>query len=190
MEKAPPQLRAYMHSGVGEIALVVGLILLVPWIAKPFTGEVAWSLFDFVFAGALLFGTGLAFELISRKTGTIEYRAAVGAALAGVLLLIWINFAVGIIGSKDNPANLMYIGVLAVLLIGALIALLRPHGMALVLFATALAHAVVTVVALVITPWDLDAFKTLALNGFFVALWVASALLFRRANAILNRRLE
>jgi hypothetical protein len=177
------------NKNILYLALGVGLILLVPWIAMQLTGEMVWSLFDFVFAGALLFGTGLAFELISRKTGTLEYRAAVGAALAGAFLLVWINLAVGIIGSEDNPANVMYLGVLAVLVIGALLALLRPRGMALALFATALAHAVVTLIALVITPWDLDAFKTLALNGFFVALWVASAVLFRRANATLNRQL-
>jgi len=172
------------------IALVVGLILLVPLIAMQFSDEVAWTPFDLTVAGGLLFGTGLAYELISRKTSTIEYQVAVGITLAAALLLIWINLAVGIIGSEENPANMMYVGVLAVLVIGTLIALLRPRGMARALFATALTHATVTVIALIITPWDLEALKTLVLNVSFVALWVASAWLFRRANSIINQRHE
>ena len=138
---------------------------------------------DFVVAGALLFGTGLAYELVARKAGSIAYRAAVGVALAAALLLVWMNLAVGIIGSEDNPANLMYIGVLAVVIIGALIAHFRPQGMARALFATALAQALVAVIAL-IAEKDLAVFQLLMVNGFFVALWVGSALLFRRAKGI------
>jgi hypothetical protein len=109
----------------------------------------------------------------------------VGVALATALLLVWINLAVGIIGSEDNPANWMYLGVLAVLVIGALITRFRPQGMARVLSATALAQAIVTVIAL-ITQQELDTLEILLLNGFFVALWVGSAWLFRRADASLS----
>jgi len=42
---------------------------------------------------------------------------------------------------------LMYIGVLAVGIIGALIARFQPHGMARALFATALAQMLVAVIA-------------------------------------------
>ena len=166
------------------IAFAVGLFLLLVSVAMRFTDGEGWSPFDYIFAGTFLFGTGLAFELVSRRARTLEYRAALGAALVGAFLLIWINLAVGIIGSEDNPANLMYFGVLALLGLGTLLALLRPLGMARALFATALAHAIVSVVAVLITPWSLDSLKTLALNLFFVALWAASAWLFRRASVI------
>jgi hypothetical protein len=53
------------------------------------------------------------------------------------------NLAVGIIGSEDNPANLMYGGVLAVGIIGAIIARFEPHGMARALVATTLATSAV-----------------------------------------------
>jgi hypothetical protein len=171
------------------IALAVAFILLLPLLAMQITDEVAWDMADFAVAGALLFGTGLAYELVARKSGMISYRAAVGVALSAALLLVWMNLAVGIIGSEDNSANLMYIGVLAVLIIGAVIAHLRPHGMARALFATALAQAFVTVIAL-FAEKQLAVLEILLLNGFFVALWVGSALLFRRADAALNRRLE
>ena len=171
------------------IALAVALILLVPLIAMQFSDDVDWSIFDFAVAGGLLFGTGLAYELLTRKSGISEYRAALGVALAGALLLVWINLAVGIIGSEDNPANSMYLGVLAVAGFGALLARLRPGGMAGVMFATALAQAAVTVIALLTEPHP-DVYQLVLLNGFFVALWAASAVLFWRANTELNRRLE
>jgi hypothetical protein len=168
-------------------AAVVALILMVPLVAMQFTDEVIWTLFDFVFMGALLFGTGLAYELVARKAGTIAYRVAVGLALAAAFLLVWINGAVGIIGSEDNPANLLYGGVLAIGFIGAIVARFHPHGMARALFATALAQALVPVIAFIIwkpsfaeAPGILGVF---ALNAFFVMLFVGSALLFRRASA-------
>jgi hypothetical protein len=182
-----------MNKNILLIALAVALILLVPLIAMQFTDEVAWSPFDFAVAGALLFGTGLAFELITRQAGANAYRAAVGVALLAALLLVWINLAVGIIGSEDNPANLMYIGVLAVFLIGALRARFRPQAMPRVLFATALAQVVVPVVALMIWQPEisspevlLDLLRVVGVNAFFVVMWVGSALLFRRTNDTLH----
>lgn len=183
------------HRNIIRIALATAFILLLPLSAMQVSDEVNWSLADFAAAGALLFGTGLMYELIARKAGALAYRAAVGVALAAAFILIWINLAVGIIGSEDNPANLMYIGVLAVGIIGAIMARLQPHGMARALFATALAQAMVALIALVTelgSPWDRPA-KTLMLNGFFVTLFVGSALLFRRATAMgskWDRRIE
>jgi hypothetical protein len=76
------------------IALATGLILLVPLLAMQFTDEVAWTLSDFVTAGALLFGTGLTFVLAARKTR--KYRAVIGIALAAALIYVWAELAVGV----------------------------------------------------------------------------------------------
>jgi hypothetical protein len=172
-----------MHNkNIIRLALVTGILLLVPWVAMQFTDHVVWSLFDFIVAGALLFGTGLTYELIARK-GAIAYRAAIGIALAAAFILIWMNLAVGMIGSEDNPANLMYIGVLAIGTIGAIIARLEPQGMSRALFATAVAQTLVAAIALVAdlgAPWNRPV-QILFLNAFFVMLFVGSALLFRRA---------
>lgn len=116
------------------------------------------------------------------ETGNTAYRTAIGVALAAAFLLVWLSLGVGIIGKDGDPANLMYFGVLAVGIIGALIARFQPHGMARALFAAALAQALVTAIALVGglgRPWSGPA-ELLALNGFFVALFVGSALLFRK----------
>ncbi len=172
-----------------RIALATAFILLLPLLAMQFTDQVVWDLADFAVAGVLLFGAGLTYELIARKAGRIAHRFAVGVAVAAALLLVWINLAVGIIGNEGNPANLMYIGVLAVGIIGAVIASLEPRGMARVLFATAGAQMLVPVIALIIGPPQVSSwgaagvFGVFGLNGFFAALWVGSGLLFRRASA-------
>jgi len=159
------------------------LILLLPLLAMLFTDDVRWSLTDFVFAAALLFGACLTYELVASTVANIEYRAAAGVAVAAALILVWLSLGVGIIGKDGDPANLMYFGVLAVGIIGALIARFRPRGMARALVATALAQTSVAVIALIAGlgyPWS-GALELSALNGFFVALFIASAWLFRRA---------
>ncbi len=174
------------NKNILYLVLAAACILLVPLIAMQFTDEVAWSPGDFAVAGALLVGTGLAYELITRRTGNIAYRLAVGLALATALFLIWANLAVGLIGSEDEPANLMYIGVLAVGIIGALMARFQPRGMSRALFATALAQALVAALALLAGMYRYpgsSVSEIINVNGLFVVLWVGSALLFRRAGA-------
>ena len=143
-----------------------------------------WDAVDFAVFIALLVGVGVVYTLAIRKTDNTAYRSAVGVAIAAAFILVWVNGAVGIIGDEGNDANMMYFGVLAVGFIGAIIARFQPHGMARALFATALAHALVTVIALLagfgsrgpIWPWDV-----LISTGFFAGLWLISAWLFRKA---------
>ncbi|MBW3632623.1 MAG: hypothetical protein KY456_06310 [Chloroflexi bacterium] len=157
------------------------MLLIV--LSMQITADMNWGLFDFVFAGAVIFGTGLTYQLVTRKGGNMAYRLAVGLALAATFILVWSNLAVGVIGSEDNLANLMYGGVLAVGFIGTIIAELRPQGMARTLFAMALAQTVVAVIALIFglgSPWS-EPGEIVYVNGFFVTLFVGSALLFRSA---------
>ena len=94
------------------------------------------------------------------------------------------NGAVGVIGTESDDANLMYGGVLAVGVIGAVIARFRPDGMARALFATALAQALVAVIALIAglgSTGPIWPRGILILTGFFTALWLISAWLFREA---------
>jgi hypothetical protein len=159
-------------------------LLLLPLVAMRFTNEVNWDETDFMVFGAMLAAACGTCELAAGMTGNTAYRAAVGVAVAAAFILVWMNLAVGIIGTEDNPANLMFGGVLAVGIVGAVIARLQPHGMARALVATALAQALVAVIALIAglgstgPGWPGD---ILVLTGFFAALWVGSALLFRKA---------
>lgn len=54
---------------------------------------------DFIIMGILLFGTGLTFELVSRKIKSTANRVVLGIVLATLFLLVWAELAVGILGS-------------------------------------------------------------------------------------------
>lgn len=115
---------------------------------------------------------------------TSTYRLAVGAACATAIILVWVIGAVGLVGVEGDPADLMYAGVLAVGLVGALIARFRPEGMAAALVATASAQALVAVIALIAGKHQAAVSSVpeiLISNAFFVALWLGSAGLFRSA---------
>jgi hypothetical protein len=77
------------------IALATGGILLIPLIAMQFTGEVNWTLLDFVTMGFLLFGTGSMFVLTARQIDK-KHRVATGIAFAIALLWLWAELAVGV----------------------------------------------------------------------------------------------
>lgn len=158
-------------------------LLLLPLAAMQFTDDVNWGLGDFVTFGAMLAVACGTYESAARMTRDKTYRAAVGVAVAASFFLVWVNLAVGIIGSERNPANLMYAGVLAVGIVGAIIARFRPLGMARALVATASAQALAAMIALLVgwdDPWN-GPLEILALNGFFIALFAGSAWLFRHA---------
>jgi hypothetical protein len=83
-----------------RVALATAFILLVPLVAMQFTDEVAWGVADFVFAGALLAGTGLLLELTARKPGKIAYRVV--AAAIGVAAIV--------LGEADDAPGLVLFG--------------------------------------------------------------------------------
>lgn len=81
------------------LLFVAAVLLSVPYVAMKFTGEVNWTAFDFIVAGILLFGTGLAIELALRMVTTFWSRVAVCAAILLVLFIVWAELAVGFIGT-------------------------------------------------------------------------------------------
>ncbi|MCG5485600.1 MAG: hypothetical protein KK482_18040 [Sinorhizobium meliloti] len=158
-------------------------LMLLPLLAMQVTEEVVWDVADFAVFGAMLIAAGGVYEVSARFAAGNAYRAAVGLALATAFLLVWVNLAVGIIGTEDDPANLLYGGVLAFGIIGAFIARFQPAGMARAFFATALAQALVAAVA-VAAGMGYPAsppLEILCVNALFAMLWLASALLFRKA---------
>jgi hypothetical protein len=152
-------------------------LLLLPLVAMQFTREVNWSPADFLVIGVMLLAACGAYEFAVWMSGNTAYRAGFGIAVVAAFLLVWINLAVGIIGDENNPANLMFGGVLVVGLVSALIARFRPHGMFQALVATASAQMLVAVIAL---AGDLG-YEAVVLSVFFAATWLTSAALFQKA---------
>lgn len=160
--------------------IVVSLLMLIPLIAMQYSHEVVWTLSDFVIAWILLFGTGLIFILISTRINNLFYKAAVGLAVVTALFLIWSNLAVGLIGSEDNQANLMYGAVFTVLFLGSIIARLQPKGMSITLLAAAFTQAIICIIA-IIGGYGLpenSPMQLVFINGFFITLFLGSSLLF------------
>ncbi len=150
-------------------------LLLLPLVAMQFTTEMNWDETDFIVFSAMLVIACGTYELAAMAMENSAYRAAIGTATAGAFLLVWMNLAVGVIGTEENPLNLMYGGVIVVGIAGAVIARFQPYGMASAMMVVALAQVFVAVIAQVAGHF------TWVLTAVFVALWLGSAWLFRKA---------
>lgn len=178
-----------VRQSIRRQVLMVGIgtacLLMIPLIAMFFTKEVNWGLLDFVVMGILLFGAGLTYVMISKAAENYAYRFAAGIAVAGGLLLIWMNLAVGIIGAEGNPANFLYLAVIASGIIGTVLSKLQSSGMAKTMFATAVIQMMVPATALIIWKPAMEAspgvFGVFLINIFFAVLFAVSGLLFRKA---------
>lgn len=122
----------------------VAFILLLPLIMGA-----PWTLSDYVVMGVMLGIAGLLIELAVRASGDAAYRAGALVAVAAGFLLVWVNLAVGFLGSEDNPANMLFGGVILTALLGAIIARFRAAGIAHAMFAAAGAQLLVGIAALV-----------------------------------------
>src|SRR5690606_8669709 len=132
----------------------------------------------------LLFGACGAWELALRMSENFAYRAAAAIAVLSVLLLVWLVLAVDLIGVEGDRFDLLYAGVIAVGLAGAVLSRLRPAGLSRTLAAMALVQAGIAALALAAGKQRVEAssvLEILGVNGLFVALFLASAWLFRRA---------
>lgn len=165
--------------------VIPALPLLVPLVAMQFSSEVNWSPSDFIVAYVLLTGAALAFRFITGRLTTLPHRAAAALAVFAGLSLVWVNLAVGVIGNEDNPANLLYGGVLVIGLVGAALARLEAAGLARVCYAMALAQFAVPIIAFV--GWrpnfDVNVALIFALNLVWVMMFTVAGLLFRPAGA-------
>jgi hypothetical protein len=162
---------------------VTALILLTPLVAMQFTDEVNWTVSDFAFAGALLVGCGITYELAAR-VGNLAYQAGVVMSLGAGVLTVWVTGAVGIIGSEANPGNLVYLGLVAFAVAAAALARGRPARMSWAMAVVAFGQVLVPPIAynsLANPQSDVLQPEVFAITGFLTAMWLASAWLFRKA---------
>ena len=139
-----------------------------------------WDALDFVVAGILIGGVGLGIWIATRLSDNKAYRAGAALALIGGLLLIWMNLAVGIIGSENEPFNLFYGGVIGIGVLGALVTKFKPDGLSKVLLAMTGAQVLIGLMALGLGKGGPA--EIVLITGFFCLFWFASAALFRRAS--------
>lgn len=110
------------------------------------------------------------------------YVLASALAVLTALFLVLAIGALGILGEGGRPDR-VYAAVLAVLVVGTLVARLRARGMALALLATAATQALVTAVALAtgLPPDGASVADIVGINAMYVVLFSCAAWLFNRS---------
>lgn len=161
-----------------------GALLLAPLIAMRFDTGVNWTPFDFAFAGGMMLAVLVPWELAMRRSSDLAYLVGAAITLGTAFIIVWASGAVGIVGSEDNAANLMFLGVIGVAVVGAVFTGFRSAGMARALFATAAAQVLVGAVALIGVmgaggpSWPID---VIAATAVFTFAWLIAGGLFRRS---------
>jgi len=170
-------------SQLGKMMLRVALgalaLLMVPLVASRVVEGWHWGAGSFVFVYVLFFATGMAYALIARKMGVWSYKAGVGVALVAGFALGWSTMVQT--ADSGHPERLWYLSVLVVGFIGACLARLKAPRLAVTLFAMAATLALITVMLPSGAPPDMARRMAIG-HGVYVALFIASGLMFRHAS--------
>lgn len=164
------------QSGRLKLLGLVAALMAVPVIVLRAIEGYEWDPGDAVFLGILFLGITMSLEVAARVPDRLAYGAGLGLAIFAGFAQIWVNLAVGIIGSEDNAINLIYVAVIGIAVLGAVIAGFRARHMVKAMAATAVAQAATFFIALVAGFGF-----TGPITIFFVSLWLISSWLFRRA---------
>ncbi len=89
-----------MSKKIRNLGTIVLAILGIPLLIMEFSSAVKWSLADFVLAGILLFGSGLAGIIILELVPNRKWKIVLVLLLLVLLLLVWAELAVGIFNSR------------------------------------------------------------------------------------------
>ena len=103
--KEPMPVDRPLSQSVARVAAGTALLLLIPLVLMQVSDGTDWGVFDFVFAGVLLFGTGMLLQLAVRSGAHFAYRAA--AAAVGVAAIVF--------GEMDDAPGLVGFGFLLIL---------------------------------------------------------------------------
>jgi hypothetical protein len=153
-----------------------GTLLTLPAVAMLFTAEVAWGPGDFLLLASLLALGCAAIDLAVRRAPSRTYAAGVLVAVVGMILQVWSNLAVGLVGSEENAINLLFLAIPALGVVGAMMSRWRAAGMA----RTLRGMAILQLASLVALPAG-EPRLLLAIGGF-AFLWWSAARLFAAAS--------
>lgn len=154
-------------------------LLLLPAVAMQLRAPgVDWSASDFIVMGVMLVIACGLYELGAWLSGNLAYRAGFGLAALTGFLTVWVNLAVGMLGSENDIVNLIFAGVLLVAAAGALVAALKPRGMARAMIAAAIAQLAAAGAGLAMGGFET---RELVLTAMFALPWLVSAALFNKA---------
>lgn len=110
------------------------------------------------------------------RRGGIPWRLiGWGTAFTAALLTFLVNGAVGMIGDEDNRYNLVFLGVVALALLGSIIARFRAEGMVRAMTVATVAQVIAGLYGLTMDV------RGGIFSAIFAGLWLLSAFLFAKA---------
>lgn len=170
------RLNGWRTAGWG--ALVA--LLILPAIAMRLTPEVDWTASDFIFAAIILTALGIGGEIAFRVGRSAPHRMGIGIAAIGGFLTVWINGAVGMLGSEGEATNLAFIAMAGVAAVLSFLVWFRPSSMRWIMTVLSAGQFAVGVAAGFWTmPGHAIEWGVLA---FFALIWGAAAACFHAAN--------
>ena len=107
---------------------------------------------------------------------TIWKLIRTAVVVIGVFMQVWANLAVGIIGNENNPANLMFLAIPVIGVLGAVFARFKVTGMVRTLYVMAIVQVMIAIAA-----WAWVGANIALITFFFVLVWLTSAAMFRKA---------
>ena len=88
-----------INSRFKKLLISSTVILTIPILGKLYTDDFQWALPDFIIGAILLYGTSFMIDVIMRKVQKKSHRIALSGLILLVLLCIWAELAVGLIGT-------------------------------------------------------------------------------------------
>jgi dipeptide/tripeptide permease len=88
-----------INSRFKKLLISSTVILTIPILGKLYTDDFQWALPDFIIGAILLYGTSFMIDVILRKVQKKSHKIALNGLILLVLLCIWAELAVGLIGT-------------------------------------------------------------------------------------------
>lgn len=153
-------------------------LLLTPVVMMQISDEWHWGIGGFLFAGAMIGGTGLLYELAERASGNRAYRAGAAVALVTSFLTVWTTLV------RDDGNGISFFMLIMAAVVGGFAAWFRPAGMARTMLGISIMQVllgmlIATAPSVASTPDG--PFRALLSSGVFTVLWLISAAFFRAA---------
>jgi MFS family permease len=149
-------------------------LLFTPLIMMQISDEWHWTIGSFLFAGVMIGGLGLLYELAERLSRSRAYRAGAAVALVTSFLTVWTTIV------RDDGTGIGFFLLVMTAVVGGFSAWFRPAGMARTMLGVAIMQALLGV-AIATAPSTASISGALLHSGFFATLWLISAALFRVA---------
>ncbi|GAA4860114.1 hypothetical protein [Luteimonas vadosa] len=90
------QKRLLLRPAIATVAVLL-VPLVMSWLhrRRPVGDGWHWGPLDFLAMGLLLFGAGVAYEVVARKLENRSHRPWLGVAILGAVVAVWAELAVG-----------------------------------------------------------------------------------------------